>query len=260
MRQFDALDVMQADLADNYPQLEIQILGLNEWSQAIGNDEAADGRLIPWLQDQDDNSNGASDVLENWGLIYRDVAILDANNELVDTYNLTQYDLGDPRTDGPTENYETLRQLLIDAAEEQNQATSWTNPVESLDVNDDGLISPIDALIVINELNTVGPRQLDPPGAGEAPPPFVDTSGDGYASPIDALLILDHLTVQPSSSAAAVSAVASDLPRDDVGSLPEGTAVGTTTPSAQMVAAVAAALAANDWTADSLFDDPAWEA
>ncbi len=205
MRQFDALDVMQADLAENFPELDIQILGINEWADAFANDNATEGREIPWLQDVDADQNGTSDVRQSWSLVYRDVAILDANNILVDKYNLTEHDLGDPRNEPASANYLTLRQKLIDAAEGDTLPDSWTNPEITLDVNNDGELSPIDALLVINDLNTFGPRQLPAPSSGSTPPPFLDTSGDGYVTPIDALRVLNHLNGE---SALAVPASA----------------------------------------------------
>lgn len=206
MRQFDALDVLQADLAENYPDLDIQILGINEWTDAVANETATEGRDIPWLQDVDADQNGTSDVRQNWNLIYRDVAILDANNVLVDKYNLSQNDLGDPRNEPASANYLTLRQKLIDAAEGDTLPDSWTNPQITLDVNNDGELSPIDALLVINDLNTFGPRQLPAPSAGSTPPPFLDTSGDGYVTPIDALRVLNQLNEQSVVAAIPASA------------------------------------------------------
>jgi Bacterial Ig domain/Bacterial pre-peptidase C-terminal domain/Dockerin type I domain/GEVED domain len=67
------------------------------------------------------------------------------------------------------------------------------------DVNADGFISPIDALLVISFLNTNGPR----PVAGlPAPPPYRDVNGDNNITAIDALLIIDHLNRRGRTSGA----------------------------------------------------------
>ncbi|MEZ6120177.1 MAG: tandem-95 repeat protein [Pirellulaceae bacterium] len=82
----------------------------------------------------------------------------------------------------------------------------WQNPNDALDVNNDGFISPIDALLVINELNANGSRALDPPPIASppfSPPPFVDVSGDDYLSPIDALLVINHLNADAAEGEAA---------------------------------------------------------
>ncbi len=70
----------------------------------------------------------------------------------------------------------------------------WQNPRNSLDVNDDGFVTAIDALIVINDLNFNGARTLpNPPLPPNAPPPYYDTSGDNEIAAIDALLVINHI-------------------------------------------------------------------
>jgi hypothetical protein len=78
----------------------------------------------------------------------------------------------------------------------------WTNPLNSLDVNQDGLVSPLDALQVINDLNTNGPRMLAfPPVLPNAPVPFLDVSGDKSVSSLDALLVLNALNAPATKQA-----------------------------------------------------------
>ncbi len=70
----------------------------------------------------------------------------------------------------------------------------WQNPVEPLDVNADTFISPIDALLIISDLNENGGRELpNPPVPPFIPPPYLDPSGDNFVSPIDALLVISYL-------------------------------------------------------------------
>ncbi|MBM4093184.1 MAG: hypothetical protein FJ276_27800, partial [Planctomycetes bacterium] len=69
----------------------------------------------------------------------------------------------------------------------------WKNPRNALDVNDDGLVLPMDALIVINQLNSTGSRRLLPPSGGNAPPPYLDVSGDNWLTAMDALLVINYL-------------------------------------------------------------------
>ena len=70
----------------------------------------------------------------------------------------------------------------------------WHNPNLAEDVNDDGLVSPIDALLVVNHMNRAGsgPVPLSP----ESPPLYLDVNGDDYVSPHDALLVVNHLNSQ----------------------------------------------------------------
>jgi hypothetical protein len=70
----------------------------------------------------------------------------------------------------------------------------WQNPVLSVNVNDDGFISPIDALLIINVLNSGGSRALTvPPVPPDLPLHYYDVSGDNLISPIDALLVINDL-------------------------------------------------------------------
>ena len=74
--------------------------------------------------------------------------------------------------------------------------TPWHNQTAAFDVNDDGIISPIDVLLVVNALNS-GDGIL--PGGNPAFDPFVDTSADDFLSPIDALLVINYLNAQAAS-------------------------------------------------------------
>ena len=70
-----------------------------------------------------------------------------------------------------------------------SQATDFTNALEPLDVNNDGGVSPLDALIIINYLNQHGigtPIETDPRQ-------FWDTNGDGIVSALDVLRVINRL-------------------------------------------------------------------
>lgn len=89
------------------------------------------------------------------------------------------------------------------------QFTNQTNP---LDANGDGTVSPIDALLLINELNQLGPRLLSAAlDLAMIPSYFVDINQDGSLSAFDALLVINHLNSLKRS--APVNAVAEDNER-----------------------------------------------
>ncbi|MFO1062925.1 MAG: dockerin type I domain-containing protein [Pirellulales bacterium] len=71
---------------------------------------------------------------------------------------------------------------------------AYQNPVNALDTNGDNSVSPIDALLVINEINARAPRLL-PLTPAEAIKlfGFVDVNGDKVVSAIDALLVINRL-------------------------------------------------------------------
>ncbi len=66
---------------------------------------------------------------------------------------------------------------------------SQQNAKNAFDVNDDGMVSPLDALLTISELTR---RQQSP--AVELDGKFYDVSGDGLTTPLDVLLIISDLT------------------------------------------------------------------
>lgn len=73
-------------------------------------------------------------------------------------------------------------------------SSPWRNPKNSLDVTANNLISPSDALQIINYLNSGNSKVLNvvsnPPLARG---PFLDTSGDRLVTPSDALLVINYL-------------------------------------------------------------------
>jgi hypothetical protein len=110
-----------------------------------------------------------------------------------------------------------------------------TNQLNRFDVNNDGYVSPIDVLILVNSMNTGGGGYLSTvasAASGEAGTPryFMDVNGDDYLSPLDALAIINELNerntgggegeggsdvVAPSSNALRDSMVFNDLYSDE---------------------------------------------
>ncbi len=74
-----------------------------------------------------------------------------------------------------------------------NGETPWKNPRNPLDVDDDDIVVPLDALLIINELNVVGSHDLLPPSIDDSPPPYFDVSGDNVVSALDALMVINYL-------------------------------------------------------------------
>lgn len=97
---------MQSELRDDHADLAISLLAVNESGQSSGNADAMASGGLPLMQDDD-----TARVWEQWDAVWRDVQVVDADNQIVATYNLTDNDLGVP------ENYDTLKAMLIDAAE-----------------------------------------------------------------------------------------------------------------------------------------------
>jgi len=67
----------------------------------------------------------------------------------------------------------------------------WQNTVDPVDVNQDGSLTALDALLVINEINSVrGIRQLTADDEGI---PLIDVNADRWLTALDALLVINEL-------------------------------------------------------------------
>ena len=84
---------------------EIQILAINEIGFS-GLSGMADRGDLPLLQDTEDEN-----VWHEWDVTYRDVVILDRNNQKVGVWNLTTDSLS------VASNYDALKALFVLAAE-----------------------------------------------------------------------------------------------------------------------------------------------
>lgn len=99
---------MQAELDALGTPTPIQIVGVNQDGHQLDDyDETGafcDGRDLPFLEE-----NAGDEVWSLWKVTYRDVVVIDGNNEVIDVYNLTDNDLSD------TANYEALKDILATA-------------------------------------------------------------------------------------------------------------------------------------------------
>lgn len=73
----------------------------------------------------------------------------------------------------------------------------WHNLKNQLDVDDDGTISPLDVLTLINDINQFGVRELQNPAIGQLIR-FLDVDDDGTISPIDVLMVINWLNSRSS--------------------------------------------------------------
>jgi hypothetical protein len=78
----------------------------------------------------------------------------------------------------------------------------WHNAARPTDVDNDGFVSPIDAVLIINFLNAGGGGPV-PSGS---PPPFYDVDADNSISPTDAVLVINQLNAASSAPALAAAA------------------------------------------------------
>lgn len=67
--------------------------------------------------------------------------------------------------------------------------TPYHNDSNPGDVDGDGVVSPLDPLIIVNHINSHGPGVIRP--EGEGPTPYMDVDGDGVVSPLDILVLIN---------------------------------------------------------------------
>jgi len=82
---------------------------------------------------------------------------------------------------------------------EQRQVLSgaWHHVGRPADVTGDALVTPLDALYLINDLNQIGSRRLPAPTLDLHPPPYLDPTGDDMVSPDDVLFVINELNRDP---------------------------------------------------------------
>ena len=93
---------MQNEL--NTMNLNASILGVNHMDKSSANQQMTEGRDIPWIQDVP-----TVNAWTTWDISYRDVIILNADNEYEATINVTTSNLTE--ADG----YNSLMDLITEA-------------------------------------------------------------------------------------------------------------------------------------------------
>ncbi len=85
--------------------------------------------------------------------------------------------------------------------------TPWSNTGDAFDVSGDAITNPLDALLIIIELNANGSRHLPQMPTDGPNHHFFDTSGDGLLSPLDAILVIIFLNAPATNGEAVVSSL-----------------------------------------------------
>lgn len=93
------------------------------------------------------------------------------------------------------------RETIFGRLSLESTAVRWHNSANKYDVDSDGMGSALDALAVINDVNTNGARLL--PDRYTGTPYYLDVNRDDYASAADVLEIVDMLNFGPGETAEA---------------------------------------------------------
>lgn len=130
---------------------------------------------------------------------------------------------------------------------------SWQNPVRPADVNGDGDVTALDALVLINYINAHNGDVSLP--ADELPPPYLDVDGNGLVTAADVLAVINQLNTAATSSSSAggewAGASSAEGESPDTGGL---TMLSPSFAAALTAASVQAAGDAADGTAMATFD------
>jgi thioredoxin-dependent peroxiredoxin len=93
------------------------------------------------------------------------------------------------------------KSLKFERLENRRQmASDWMNVANPLDVNSSGEVTPLDVLLIVNDVNQAGSRELPSVAAGTIVRTLVDVNGDGAVSPVDAWKVvnaLQYYSVEP---------------------------------------------------------------
>ena len=167
---------------------QLQITNLSEG--LLGNDYDPDGDTITY--------NGPAVVTTT------NSATVQVNSDGTFTYNfgpnLALLSIGDTDTftytivDSTGRESDTINPATVTITYE---ASAYQNPIAGLreDVNADGFVTPLDALVVINFLEAQGSASVPVSLIGSAPPDYLDTTGNGLVTPQDALDVIDVLAL-----------------------------------------------------------------
>ncbi len=83
--------------------------------------------------------------------------------------------------------------LRVDVVKDPTPHHNDANPY---DVDGDGVLTPLDPLVVINHINENGIGPIEEPGEGEGTLPDLDVDGDGEVTPLDILILINKLNQQ----------------------------------------------------------------
>ena len=146
-----------------------------------------------------------------------------------------------PEAVDPTRIRYDVERITIGGGEGETLRTNYVNPY---DVNADGVVSPIDALNVINDLNRRTLAEGETAASGSKASHYVDVNGDGKVNALDALQVINYLSRRVSGARAegewaapvvAVQRTDSDAASDSIFASLHSDAAVTSSPAASRV-------------------------
>jgi hypothetical protein len=125
---------------------------------------------------------------------YRDTVLLGSNEDGNDNWSLTVgtagWPVGEFNFSARVQDDEgAWSELVVVKA----IVASWQNPTDRFDVVGSGYVSAMDVLAIINEINRVGSRDLQPRSLDDLDLPYFDVNGDGRLTAADVLAVINHI-------------------------------------------------------------------
>jgi len=137
--------------------------------------------------------------------------------DLRDNVPLNEVTLFSPPTNVPLGQIRLKSGSITITSSGGSPEAEFTNPSNALDVNGDGFVTPLDVLLVINDVNAYGSRSLSGGASGESPANrvYLDVNADRYVSPIDALMVINHLNASRGTGEGEAGSVVAPTALDD---------------------------------------------
>jgi VCBS repeat-containing protein len=106
----------------------------------------------------------------------------------------------------------TIDALLIINYINSNLTSPWHNTTNPLDVNASGSVTTLDAVLISNYLNSANPVEV--PEEEESGPPFIDVNGDWQVTQADLIVVMNHLNNSPHYWHNSISGLSQDVNAD----------------------------------------------
>ncbi len=140
-----------------------------------------------------------------------------------------------------------MRKLRLEQLETRRvMAADWTNSDNPLDVNDSGLVTPLDVLLIVNDINANGIRSLPAPAQDAVIPAMIDVNADGVVSGLDTLQVINALNFYVEPVSLSFENASADLPGSQF--------LGQTLPNSKVVIEQLAAVLPVRWEIQSSAD------
>ncbi|MBM3965860.1 MAG: hypothetical protein FJ308_12475 [Planctomycetes bacterium] len=111
------------------------------------------------------------------------------------------YQMVQPNNGKQSVNVSSLAGTVLNDFSLQKQVSPWQNQIQREDVDNDQLITAIDVLVLINEINRNGARELVITDG--ASPPYWDVNGDRILEAIDVLIVINYINAHLSGGGGA---------------------------------------------------------